>query len=148
MKNWRSIYGYFIEYRKYQEGLADDEDWFAWTNYLDVVKGEQYQFRVSCYQGTRASIIKEFTLVNDVPDQIEFFNDLIVPVEGLRIPITKEYSAIKTLTYALQEDGNGGISIIVEDKNAELGPLIRVLNDSSQPVVGLIDVTIYGIPKT
>lgn len=143
-----SIYGYFIEYRKYQEGLADDEDWFAWTNYLDVVKGEQYQFRVSCYQGTRASIIKEFALVNDVPDQIEFFNDLIVPIDGLRIPITKEYSAIKTLTYALQEDGNGGISIIVEDKNAELGPLIRVLNDSSQPVVGLIDVTIYGIPKT
>ena len=143
-----SVYGYFIEYREYEEGLGDNEDWYAWSNYLNVAKGEQYQFRISCYQGTRASVISDFTLINDTADQSEFFNDLIVPVEGLRVPITKAYEKIKTLTYALQTDGNGGISIVVIDKDAELGPLIQVVNDLAQPVQGLVDVTVYGVPKT
>ena len=82
-----------------------------------------------------------------MPDQTEFFNDLVVPVEGLRIPIEKSYERIKTLTYALQTDGNGGISIVVIDKDAELGPLIQVVNDIAEPVQGLVDVTVYGVPK-
>lgn len=143
-----SVYGYFIEYREYEEVLEDNEDWYAWSNYLSVSKGEQYQFRISCYQGTRPSVISDFTLINDTADQSEFFNDLIVPVEGLRVPITKAYERIKTLTYALQTDGNGGISIVVIDKDAELGPLIQVVNDLAQPVQGLVDVTVYGVPKT
>lgn len=143
-----SIYGYFIEYREYKEGLEDDKEWLAWANYLTVTKGEQYQFRISCYQGTKPSIISTFIVINDVPDQTEFFNDLVVPVEGLRVPIEKSYERIKTLTYALQTDGNGGISIVVVDKDAELGPLIKVVNDLAEPVQGLIDVTVYGVPKT
>lgn len=143
-----SIYGYFIEYREYEDGLGENEQWYAWSNYLNVAKGEKYQFRISCYQGTNPSVISDFTLINDTADQSEFFNDLVVPPEGLRVPITKNYEVIKTLTYALQTDGNGGISIIVEDKNAELGPLIRVVNDLAEPVQGLVDVTVYGVPKT
>ena len=47
----------------------------------------------------------------------------------------------------MQDDGNGGISCVIKDKDATLGPLVEVLDASGTAVTGLVDFTITGIPK-
>ena len=63
---------------------------------------------------------------------------------GTRLPIAKDYRVIKNVQLTLQADGNGGVAVLVDDKDASLGPLVRVLNAAGSSVAGLLDADIQG----
>jgi hypothetical protein len=118
--------------------------WTTWLGALDLTATELIYFRIITAGGDTQGQITTATLFIDVPDVLESFNDLVIAAGGTRLPITKSYRVIENVQITVQADGNGGVGARIEDKNATLGPLIRVLNASGTAVAGLIDVEIQG----
>ena len=80
----------------------------------------------------------------DVDDIEESFNDLAVSAGGTRLPITKQYRAIKNVSLTRQADGGTAVDAVIIDKDAALGPMIETRNESQVSVNGNIDAKIQG----
>lgn len=153
---------YTLEYRRGNQGAfygepADDfygasgdpryglpMDWATWPGALTLVASELIEFRVLVAGGSQQGAITVLTAVLDVPDILESLDDVVIGPGGTRLPITRDYRAIKNVQLTLQADGNGGVSVLVDDKNAQIGPLVRVLNAAGTSVAGLLDADIQG----
>lgn len=118
--------------------------WATWPGGLTLPAPERINFRVSVVGGTQRGIIHTLTAVLDVPDVLETISDAVVPSGGLRLPITQSYRQIVNVQLTLQDDGNGGRTALIQDKNPDLGPYIIVLDGAGSPVQGLVDADIQG----
>ncbi|KAF1043069.1 MAG: hypothetical protein GAK35_02389 [Herbaspirillum frisingense] len=104
----------------------------------------QYQFRFTVDIGTEQGVIGECKAMIDVPDLDESFDDLVVGVAGLRLPITKDYLVIKNVSLTLQDDGGTAVTAKYLDKSATLGPLVKCYNRDGAAVTGKLDARIQG----
>lgn len=118
--------------------------WTTWLGALDLTAIELMYFRISTAGGDTQGQISTATLFVDVPDVLESFNDLVIAAGGTRLPLTKKYRVIENIQITVQADGNGGVTARIEDKNATLGPMIRVFNAAGIAVAGLVDIDIQG----
>lgn len=118
--------------------------WSVWPGSIVITSNEQVQLRISTAGGAQQGVVSVATVVLDVPDIVEQVNDLVVSPSGTRLPLERSYRAISNVLLTVQADGNGGITSIVDDKSATLGPLVRVLDASGSAVAGLIDATVQG----
>jgi hypothetical protein len=118
--------------------------WTTWPGEIRLAAPERIDWRVSLAGGMQRGIVHELTAVLDVPDVLETIADAVVPPGGFRLPITQSYRQIVNVQLTLQGDGNGGRSVLVQDKNPEEGPYIIVLDGSGSPVQGLVDADIQG----
>jgi hypothetical protein len=118
--------------------------WTVWPGSLNILTAEQISFRITTIGGATQGVVSVATPKLDVPDILESFNDLVISAGGTRLPITKSYRVIENIQITVQADGNGGVTARIEDKNATLGPLIRVFNAIGTAVVGLVDIDIQG----
>lgn len=118
--------------------------WSVWPGSIVITSNEQVQLRISTAGGSQQGVVSVATVVLDVPDIVEQVNDLVVSPSGTRLPLESSYRAISNVLLTVQADGNGGITSIVDDKSATLGPLVRVLDASGSAVAGLIDATVQG----
>lgn len=116
----------------------------VWPGYITLTAAEGISFRVTTAGGPTQGRIETLTVVLDVPDIVEELQDVVISSGGTRLPITQTYSAIDTVQLTVQADGNGGIAARIDDKDAELGPLITVLNAAGTAVAGLVDASIKG----
>jgi len=119
-------------------------DWTTWPGSLEIGRPEQISFRISTVGGTTRGVITTATTKLDVPDVTESLNDVVISAAGTRLPITKTYRAIENVKLTAQNDGNGGVAVRIEDKNAALGPLVKVFNAAGTAVNGLLDAEIQG----
>jgi hypothetical protein len=63
---------------------------------------------------------------------------------GTRLTLGQTVHAVKNVQITVQSEGHGGITALVLDKNATLGPLVQVVNSSATPVIGKVDVVIQA----
>lgn len=105
-----------------------------------------YDFRIRLFGGPRRGIINTLTLIIDPPDISEVIQDLEVDGTGLiRVPITKTYTAIKLVNVIIQDDGvNDPVTYRIMDKDVDLGPQIKLLDNTNTVTAGLIDVEVKG----
>ena len=66
------------------------------------------------------------------------------PVGDFRLPITKTYTVITSVQIAMQNVGQGWTWDVV-DKDASLGPNIRIWNGSGNPADCTIDAVVKGL---
>jgi hypothetical protein len=118
--------------------------WTVWPGSLNTLTAEKISFRITTVGGATQGVVSVATPKLDVPDVLESFNDLVISAGGTRLPLTKTYRVIENIQITVQADGNGGVTARIEDKNATLGPLIRVFNSAGTVVAGLVDIDIQG----
>ena len=146
--------GYEPWYRPESETwfAPDDEPWFGWgeTDWQPIVAGQElldahYLFRVQTSATQVQGRISQFKCIIDYPDIIEYFEDLLVPNIGVRLPIQRAYLAIKNVQLTLQSNGTTARTVEYVDKEAIAGPLVRVFDSSHNMVGGAkVDARIVG----
>jgi hypothetical protein len=104
--------------------LASGGGWRPWPGAVEAAR-QLYRFRVSMQASASRGRISAATLRLDVPDQEEEIADLVVPIDGVRLPLAKTYRSIRTVIATFQDDGGSAETLRVVDKNAELGPLVK-----------------------
>ncbi len=105
---------------------------------------EPYDFYISIAGGGTQGKISALSVVVDMPDIEESFQDQVIAALGTRLPITKTYRAIKNVKMSLEYDGHGAVGLQCVDKNPTLGPLIKGINDAGAYVQALGDFTLQG----
>lgn len=129
-----------LEYR--EQGSST---WLSWPGFVNADDATTYEIRVTTAAGNVQGRISALLAFIDVPDVDEIIEDFTVAATGtVRVPITKTYQKIQTVSFSLQDDGNGGVQVIVLDKSASLGPSIKVVDDTNSRVAGLIDAVVQG----
>lgn len=130
--------------------LADDlwpssmEDWKPFQGEL-VLEDSLYEMRIvfrrdSQYQGR----IEQFNLTFDAADIVERLEDITIPAGSWRLPITKTYRAIVSVSITLQNSHQYAHTVRIIDKDPDLGPKVQVLNRYGYPTSGVIDAVIVG----
>lgn len=124
--------------------FGDPSGWSVWTGSLELEAPELLQFRLVVTGGDVRGEVRALTLLLDVPDLLESFDNLPVSAVGTRLPLTKAYRVIKNVQITVQADGGSGLTARAEDKHPTLGPLIAVYDAAGTQVSGLVDVEIQG----
>ena len=131
---------------RFEHDYADNGFYAQFTGKIRELEVKSYKFRLvlpSQFSGT-ALQVQEVEVVVDVPDIREQLEDIAISAAGTRLPITETYRNISAVTLTLQDDASTGTSVKLVDKNATLGPLVKVYNSSLVAVTGNIDATIGG----
>lgn len=124
---------------------SGDPEWIRWPGFVDAEAGVTYEFRLTIDGGETRGRVSAFAAQIDKPDIEELLDDFVVAASGVvRLSLNKTFSVIKQVLLTVQDDGNGGVSARVIDKDATNGPSIEVLNASSTRVAGLIDARVRG----
>lgn len=102
------------------------------------------RIKIPSYFGATTPTITEAGYVIDVEDVTESHEDLAISAGGTRVSLSNDYRAIKHVSITMQTDGGTAATIKVEDKDANLGPLIRAYNSAGATVSATVDVFIRG----
>lgn len=121
----------------------------VWSPMPASVSGPQaggvHQLRISLLGGDGEVRIRQCRVLLDVPDQIEEFEDVAVPDEGVRLVLERNYRSIRQVLLTVQDDGGSGASARIIDKSIVPGPLVQVLDATGAPVAGTIDARVRGV---
>lgn len=115
----------------------------AWPGAVTATD-DTYQIRISTSFGGTRGAISSLKASFDVPDIEEVLNDINVTPAGIRLPITKDYFAIRAVNLQLQSGTTAAFSVKVLDKDPALGPMVQCYDVSGNPIAGLIDARIKG----
>ena len=119
-----------------------------WPGSIDLTASPDYasiEFTVTTRECNQQGKVTVATISVDPPDEEETLDDIIISNTGTRLTLAKNYRSIKYIGYDIQDDGNGGRTLQVVDKDPDLGPLIKVRNAADTLVQGLIDFHIRGV---
>lgn len=115
----------------------------AWPGAITAVD-DTYELRIKTSFGANRGEISSLVASFDVPDIKETLIEVDISASGTRLPITKDYFAIKGVNLTLLAGTGNAFSAKVIDKNAKLGPLVMCYDLSGNPVAGRIDAEPYG----
>lgn len=118
--------------------------WQPWLGALSLTSADLVTFRLSIAGGPNRGTITQVVAKLDVPDIVENVSGIVVAPGGARLPVTKGFRVIKNVSPSLRDASSGGISIVIDDKDPTLGPLVRVLDSGNSSVLGIVDATIQG----
>jgi len=104
----------------------------------------RYQIKLEVSAGSPKSVVSKYRALIDVDDVVEYLSDVTISPGGTRLPITKQFTSIKTVNCTLQFDGGVGYSVRVIDKDADLGPLVQIVDSAGVGTSGVIDVYLQG----
>lgn len=145
--NGRLFFNYVMSGNGYdfRQKKSGETIWKPMPEYMDVLLGDEYEFKIDVTGGGIPGYIEELTLYNDVIDIEEKLNDIEIDSDGTRLPIVNLYpTAITHVSLTLQDDGGDAIFAKVVDKNNTLGPFIRCYDSSGDPTSGVVDAIIKG----
>lgn len=117
--------------------------WQPWPGQLKNLIHQGYEFRITTLAGPVQGKINGVNVVIDMPDIMERVLNLAIPADGVRVPLTKTYQAIKVVSPLLLEDGGSAAHIKIVDKNI-IGPLIKAYDSNNVLTTAHADVTIQG----
>ncbi len=89
------------------------------------------------------AVLQQLSVVIDVPDKIETLEDVVIAAAGTRLVLSGQPRKIVSVRVALEDDGGSAAYAKVMDKNAALGPLVRVFNSSNVATTGLVDAVVH-----
>lgn len=124
--------------------MWDDPPFWPWPGQIEV-RDSLYEIRFTAGQSsiTRGTI-GTLVFMLDAPDVVEEFDDFLVAAGGTRLPLTKSFAAIKNIRHTVQADGGTAVRARTEDKNVNLGPLIKCYDSAGTSVSGTLDITVKG----
>ena len=122
--------------------LRAAEQWRPWPGGIRVVPGE-YKIRW-CTPGPAESCLTHIETVYDVPDLIEWIDDVPVPVGGARLPVVNTYRVITNVQLTVVQTAGTPVRVADVLDKTPAGPLIRVRFVDGTPTTGQVDATIKG----
>jgi len=120
-----------------------DDAWLLWPGYI-VAETGTYEWLLETPAASIEHRVSDLSVIIDVPDIVESFEDVSIVFGGTRLPITKTYRQIKNVSVTLQHTGGTAVSAMVMDKNSTLGPLINCIDSTLTSTAGSIDATVQG----
>jgi hypothetical protein len=117
--------------------------YMPWPGAITTEAGD-YEIRVRTAFGHTQGRIDALAVNFDVPDIIEYLNDIAIAAPGTRLPITQTYHAITGVHLTLQDDGGTALTARVMDKDETLGPLINTFDATNAATTGNVDAIIQG----
>lgn len=118
-------------------------DYTQWPGQLDHLREQLYFIRITGHAGTVQAALQELSVVIDVPDTIETLEDVAIAAGGTRLVLSGTPRKIVSVRCALEDDGGSAAYAKVMDKNAALGPLVKVFNSSDVATTGLVDAVVH-----
>lgn len=129
----------------YRVANKADNLWKPYATKFKVDAGDVIEIKFTSLAGAEETVLRKLVAVIDVPDRMEHFENLVVPVEGIELPIvTPNYytTAVRIDSVALI-DGEP-VYVRVESKNP---CTIKLVNNTGVAVAGTVDVTWQGFSK-
>lgn len=117
--------------------------WLPWPGAV-TFEGGDYQLRVTTGGSPVQGAVRGLTVLIDVPDITEDFIDVAIAPAGTRLPITRDFDAIKNVQITLQDDGGGAVSVRILDRDPDLGPLVQCIDAAQLGVAGTVNAHIRG----
>ena len=133
-----------------------NESWASWVDSKEMLKpytgksmvnaGDTIQLFIKAPNNvSEPTVIKELTLIIDVPDRQEHFEDITVPLSGLLLPIaTPNYYTTAVRIDAVQNSNIAVARAAVINRNP---CMIKLVDINGQPVSATVDVTWQGFVK-
>lgn len=133
-----------------------NESWASWVDSKEMLKpytgksmvnaGDTIQVFIKAPNNvSEPTVIKELTLIIDVPDRQEHFEDITVPLSGLLLPIaTPNYYTTAVRIDAVQNSNIAVARAAVINRNP---CMIKLVDINGQPVSAAVDVTWQGFVK-
>ena len=118
-------------------------DYTQWPGQLDHLREQLYFIRITGHAGTVQAALQELSVVIDVPDKIETLEDVSIAAGGTRLVLSGTPRKIVSVRCALEDDGGSAAYAKVMDKNAALGPLVKVFNSSNVATTGVVDAVVH-----
>jgi len=119
------------------------QDWKPFQGEIPVAD-VFYEFRLSFASGRLHSRVESLTLAIDVADREELIEDVTLSGGYGRIPLSRPFSKIASVTLTIQSVGQFGLVARIVDKNATAGPLVEILNPQQQRTTAIVDAVIRG----
>jgi hypothetical protein len=114
-----------------------------WPGQLDRLRQHQYTIRITGHASVVQAALQELSVVIDVPDKIETLEDVAIAAGGTRLVLSGTPRKIVSVRGALEDDGGSAAYVKVMDKNAALGPLVKVFNSSNVATTGVVDAVVH-----
>jgi len=143
------------------DGLAEGDDWnielqirqsndnVNFTGWKKFKIGEYtarvFQFRIYL-KSNKSNIsprIEKFEVTVDMPDRLESGNNLICPVEGLRIDFKEEFAVTPAISTNI-EGANGGEYVNITNKSSLGFNIMIKSNSNNSPVERVFDYIAKG----
>lgn len=118
--------------------------YIPWTGARVVEPGDRYQFKLVAAASAIQGIFSEFLVSIDAPDKEEELSNVVISPSGTRLPITKDFTSIKSVQGTLEDDGSDAVTFEIVDRDPDLGPLIRALDASKVATTGRGDFRVKG----
>jgi len=120
----------------------------GYLEFPGAIRAEEgtYLFRLTIpaqFGGTPPTV-DDIIVSLDVEDVTESLEDVAIANTGTRLPITKTYRGIAHVGLTLQTDGSGAVSLKLDDKDPDDGPLVYAYNSAGTAVATTIDAFIRG----
>lgn len=137
-----------LEYRVVNESIPFDEEaanmWKPYTCKVDVKAGDIIQVRAFTGASGECTVISDITMIIDVPDRQEHFENVAIGTGGTVLDIkTPNYYTTAVHCDAVQGSVNV-TRVEIIDKNP---CKVRLLNANGQPVSATVDLTWQGFVK-
>lgn len=127
------------------DSLFAPPSWLSWVGPFAVVKGETIDVRVDLAGGSAGGRIDRLTALIDVPVATEHLEDISIPLEGMRLPLSRSYEEIVKVGITVQSGGgHSAVRLALFDKSIA-GPLVRGYDTSNNPAAALADIDIQGV---
>lgn len=115
-----------------------------WPGQLAPLSHQDYDIRIVTKSGLVQGILDQLSVILDVPDLFEYFNDQVIVSGGTRLPITKIFRSILAVRLDLQDNGGTAAYVKVMDKSVILHPLIQAFDSSNVTTGALVDAVVQG----
>lgn len=118
--------------------------WKPYTCKVEVKAGQVIQVRAYTGASSQATIIKSIEMLIDVIDREEHFENVEVPLEGLRLPIkTPNYYTTSVRIDAIQSNELVNRAVVIEKNPC----VIKLVDVNNNPLSATVDVTWQGFIK-
>ena len=124
--------------------LNKDGLWKPYATKFKVEAGDSVEIKFTSLAGAEETVLRSLMAVIDVPDRQENFENIVVPVGGLELPIkTPNYHTTAVRLNSMQlVDGQAGL---LEFTVAPC--VVRILNGVGEPLEATVDLTWQGFTK-
>ena len=120
-----------------------DGAWRPWTGAITYDNGD-LQLAVTTGGSPIQGVIRELTVLIDVPDIDEVIDNVVTAPGGTRLALTKPFKLIENIQLTVQADGGTARSARILDRDVALGPLVECIDNTQASVSGLLDARVKG----
>lgn len=104
-----------------------------------------YDIRLEIPSGLVQGRVSRLVATIDLEDQEERFEDVVVPLAGMRLIPSRRFRSIAAVAVTIQDDGGDAVRVRILDRDPGAGPMIQLVDAQGQPTTGLIDAIIHGV---